>query len=203
MLSHPQRALSACTTGGILQNPSLILRCFYKGRGRGVFLSLCQFPVETGFQRMVTQGLARSLDGTGTLKARLFPMPLCVTLSGSQENCLHSMSLGSSRSVTPPVKCLLSLSSLNCSPTSSRLLSPPKLLVSTLPSRFFLPTITNLSPVLLISHMLLTCVSCFLQKTAHLLPMWLEMFWKLCFASEYNDLGSDILWSRGFQTLEC
>lgn len=35
MLSHPQRALSACTTGGILQNPSLILRCFYKGRGRG------------------------------------------------------------------------------------------------------------------------------------------------------------------------
>ena len=124
MLPHPQRALSACTTGGILQSPSLILRCFYKGRGRGVFLSLCQFPVETGFQRMVTQGLARSLDGTGTLKARLFPMPLCVTHSGSQENCLHSMSLGSSHSVTPPVKCLLSLSSLNCSPTSSHLVCP-------------------------------------------------------------------------------
>lgn len=129
--------------------------------------------------------------GTGALKAQLFPGPCVSLFQVSQRTAAQGDST---------CEHLLSLPSLSSFPTSSPLVCPAQVSCQNIPITFLPPPITDLSPVLLISQTRLTCVSCFLQKTASLLPAWLEVFWK---HFQYNDLGYNILWSRGFQTLEC
>lgn len=186
MPSYPQEALSACTPGDI--SPSLILdeggysslwaSSQWKQDSRGWWLE--GWPEAWLEQELWEQGFSPGL------RASLFQVPQRI-VAQDDSTCER----------------LLSLPSLSSFPTSSPLVCPAQASRQNTPITFLPPPITDLSPVLLTSQMLLTRVSLFLQKTAGLLPAWLEVFWKLCFAFQYNDLGCNILWSRGFQTLEC
>lgn len=113
--------LSPCTPGGILWSPSLIPWCFYKGRWREYSFIWASSHWKQDSRDGDSRHLARSLSGTGTLKAKLSFLSLCAILSGSQENYLHSMSLVCSCCITPPV---IQPSQVNCGPVPSQLVCP-------------------------------------------------------------------------------
>ena len=135
---------------------------------------------------MVTQGLPRSQTGTGTLKARLFPRPPCVTLPGTPESScprwLHLWAL------TQPTQSKLFPHIFSSGVPCPSFLSEHSHHLSSSTHHWSLSSPTDLSNA---SHLCLSLSA----ESAGLLPAWLEVFWKLCFAVQYNDLGCNMLWS--------
>lgn len=127
--------------------------------------------------------LARSLAGTGTLKAR-FLFPANATIPGSQRTiCMPGPRASFSCCVAGPVT-VYSAYQLNWPYLSLHLVCLPPVCLTGFPY-----------------HMLFSCVTCSLQNCPPGSSMIRNVLKTVLFFGN-NDLGSNKLWSREFQTLE-